>query len=229
VSDIFKTRSVLGNLEQREEPGREIRRRSPRRLVEECETISVHAVQNVFGKKALILSIRQARPLRLLVLGGYFDIWPTDEPHRLPGRPARWSSLQDGNCRFWLICTGCRRKVGKLFCFYLSPDSLVLSDLLCRRCHGLVYQSENCGKNRWYREVARPLKWLLKEKGRLLAERHTPRIAARLAQIESAVQTLRQKLRPKAHRCHKDSYPKIRSRQRRPYRSLCAGTAVDRL
>jgi hypothetical protein len=33
----------------------------------------------------------------------------------------------------------------------------MLSHLLCRTCHGLVYQSQNCGDNRWYRETARPL------------------------------------------------------------------------
>ncbi len=31
---------------------------------EECEAILVHAVQKAFGKKALIVAIRQGRPFR---------------------------------------------------------------------------------------------------------------------------------------------------------------------
>ncbi len=125
-----------------------------RRLVEECEAIWIYAVQRAFGKKVLMAAIRQARSFRLPVPGGYFDVSPVDEPHRLPGKDGRWSSLEVGTARRWLICPECRRKVAKLY-YYLAPDSLARSDLLCRHCHGLTYQSVNCGGNRWYREVAR--------------------------------------------------------------------------
>lgn len=157
MSDNIKIRSLSGNLHNRwDEPGAQIRYRGPHRLVEECESISIRDVQRGLGKKAVVLSIRQSRPLRLHVLGGHFDVFPVDESHRLPGGPERWSSVEDGNCRFWLICPGCRRKVRKLFYFYLGADSLGLSDLLCQRCHSLVYQSQNCGGNRWYQETACP-------------------------------------------------------------------------
>lgn len=79
-----------------------------RRLVEECEVVWVYAVQRAFGKKALIAAIRQARPFRLPVPGGYFDIWLIDEPHQLPGKRHRWSSLEAGNARLWLMCPACR-------------------------------------------------------------------------------------------------------------------------
>jgi hypothetical protein len=59
---------------------KQIAYRGPHRLVEELEEVSIYAVQKAFGKKASIMAIRQARPVRLPVLGGY-DIWPTDEPH----------------------------------------------------------------------------------------------------------------------------------------------------
>jgi hypothetical protein len=221
VSDTFSYRSFPGNLQNVwDEPASQIRYRGPHRLVEECEAVSIRDVRRAFGKKALIITIRQARSLRLPVLGGYFDVWPVDEPHRLPGRPERWSSLEDGNCRLWLVCTGCRRKVRKLYYHYFAPDSMARSDLRCRRCHALVYQSQNCGGNRWYREVVRPLKQLLKEKSKHLAKPYTHRIASRLVQIDDAIRTLRLKLRPKTQ-CHRgDLSSRTRSRKRRPYRNL---------
>jgi hypothetical protein len=221
VSDKFRSRSNVGNLQNWwADPFKQIHYHGPRRLVEESEEVSVHGVKQAFGKKALILAIRQARPLRLPVLGGHFEIWPVDESHRLPGKPERWSSLEDGNCRFWLICPVCRKKVGKLFYFYLGPDSLALSDIRCRRCHGLVYQAQNCGGNRWYREIARPLKTLLNEKRKLLTRTNPARGEARLAQIESEIRLLRNKVAPKAQRRREGLPSRMRSRQRRRYRNL---------
>jgi hypothetical protein len=221
VSDKPDSRSFLGNFEKAwDEPAEQIRHRGTRRLVEECEAISIRDARQILGKEALISAIRQARPLRLPVLGGHFYVWPVDEPHRLPGKPERWSSLEVGNCRIWLVCTGCRRKVAKLYYYYLAPDSTDRSDLLCRRCHGLIYQAQNCGGNKWYREIARPLKWLLREKRKLLAKQPTPRIAAPLAQIDSAIHILRQRLQPKTQRGREGLSSGMRSRQRRPYRNL---------
>jgi hypothetical protein len=222
MSDNFSHRLFSGNFQsEREHPTRQIGYRGRRRLVEECQEVSVHDVRRVFGKKLMIAAVRQARPLRLPVRGAHFDIWPVDEPHRLPATPERWSSVENGTARLWLLCAGCRRKVGKLYYYYAAPDSVAPSGLLCRRCHRLVYLSANCGKNRWYREIARPVRWLLREKSKLLAKAHTLRNADRLAQIESAIQTLKQKLRPKTQRRREDLSPRLRSRQRRPYRDLC--------
>jgi hypothetical protein len=221
VSDKFSHRPFSGNFQSDwEHPTRQIGYRGPRRLVEECTAISIRDVRRAFGKKLMIAAIRQARPLRLAVLGGNFDIWPTDEPHRLPCRPERWSSLEHGNCRLWLICTGCKRKVGKLYYYYRAPNSMALSELVCRPCHGLVYQAQNCGGNKWYRQVARPLKRLLRKRAELLAKPHTPRIEAHFAQIESAISILRGKLQPKTQRRREGLSSSIRSSQRRPYRNL---------
>ena len=178
------------------------------------------AVQEAFGKKVLINAIRQAQPLSLPVLGGCFEIWLMAQPHRLPGTLRHRSSLENGNSRLWLQCPGCRRVVGKLFYFYLSPGSLMLSDLLCRTCHGLVYQSQNCGGNRWYRETARPLKRLLQEKRRLQARHQTRRVATRLAAIEDETRTLRQKVRPRTKLRNQNSRSRLSSPQRRSYRNL---------
>lgn len=221
MSDNSKSRPFLGNFGSPwEELERLYRHPGKRRLVEECEAVSVYAVQRAFGKKALIAAIRQARPFRLPVPGGYFDIWLVDEPHRMPGKQERWSSLEEGTVRLWLICPACRRKVAKLYCYHLAPGSLARSDLLCRQCHGLTYQSSNCGGNRWYREVARPMKRLLREKRKLLAGRNGPRIAARLALVENQILTLRQKLKSRTQRRAQNMGYGPAVRERRPYRDL---------
>jgi len=221
MSDKVGMRPILGNFQSpwKERDGLN-RPPGKRRLVEECDAISVYAVQRAFGKKVLIAAIRQARPFRLPAPGGYFDIWLVDEPHRLPGRRERWSSLEEGTARLWLLCSGCRRKVAKLFYYRLAPGSWARSDLLCRHCHGLTYQSANCGGNRWYREVARPMKRLLREKHKLLARRPGPRLAARLAQIENEMRTLRQKVKPQPQRRAQNLCQRLVVRERRVYRNL---------
>jgi hypothetical protein len=221
VSDTSQSRPFLGNFESsREQPERLHWHPYKRRLVEECEVVSVYAVQKAFGKKPLITAIRQARPFRLPVLGGYSDIWLVDEPHRLPGRNERWSSLERGTVRLWLICPGCRRKIAKLYYYFFAPGSPLRSDLLCRHCHDLTYQSVNCGGNRWYREVARPMKRLLRQRRRLLTRRCTPRVAAQLALIENLIRELRERAKPRTqHRTQNLRYG-LAVRERRVYRNL---------
>ena len=191
-----------------------------RRLVEECEAVAVNVVQRVFGREALIAAMRQAEPFPLPVLGGSFDVWFVDQPHQLPGAGDRFASLGGESRRLWFLCPGCRKRVAKLYFFYLAPDSLALSDLLCRDCHGLVYQSQNCGGNRWYRETARPLKRLLQEKRTLLARRLSLRIESRLIQIDAAIRKLRQQVMRRTPRPIQKPRYKIAARQRRPYRHL---------
>jgi hypothetical protein len=204
--------SFSGNPEERWEttesvncvPGR-------RRLVEECQTISIYAVQRAFGKKPLIAAIRQARPFPLQVPGGLVEVSLVYETHRLPGRYERWSSLEDGTARVWFVCSECRRKVAKLF-YFAYPGSAALSEVCCRQCHGLTYLSVNSSGNRWYREIARPLKRRLREKSRLLGRRQTSRIAVRLVQIEAEIVRLRQRAKPRTHR--------QKASLRRQYRNL---------
>jgi hypothetical protein len=219
MSDNFKIRSLSGNFQsQWEEPWREIRRMGKRRLVEECVEVSISVVRKAFGKSVLMAAIRQARPVRLSVLGGSFDVWLIDQPHQLPGR--RWSSLETRDCRLWLQCWGCQRVVGKLYYFYFASDSLALSDVRCRKCHGLVYLSQNCGGNRWYEEIARPLKRILLEKNKLLAKQSTPRIATRLARIEDEIRLLREMAKPKTGRRKRNPRSMSSDAQRRPYRDV---------
>ena len=212
MSDTMLNRLFSGNSEKRWETSeRTSLRVTRRRLVEECEAVSVHVLQRAFGKKSLITAIRQVQPLRLPVSGGCFEIWLIDEAHWLPGRSERRSSLEEGTARLWLICTGCKQKVAKLF-YYVLAGSSTLSDLLCRQCHHLTYLSVNSGGNRWYCEIARPMKRLLLEKSKLLGKRQRPSIAARLTRIEVRLAGFRQL----AGRLTKRRKASIR----RPYRDL---------
>jgi hypothetical protein len=201
-----------------DEPGKEIRCTGKKRLVEECKAVTISEVGRTFGKNALRMAVRKIQSIQLPVLGGSFDLWLIDQPH--PGSLGHLSSLESGNNRLWLQCHGCRQKVGKLFYFYLASDSLMLSDLLCRTCHGLVYQSQNCGGNRWYRETARPFKRLLIERSKLLATKRTQHVANRLTGIDDEIRNLRQKLRPKTERGRARFPTRLKPRQRRPYREL---------
>ena len=217
----MRNRSIFGNFTGRD-TGREQVARNPgkRRLVEECEIVRIEAVQRAFGKKALLEAIRRNEPFRVPVRGGDFDVWFVDVPHRLPGRVEQWSSREEGMVRLYLWCPGCQRRKMKLR-YYLLPGGSGVSELRCRKCHGLRYQSVNCGGNRWYREVARPMKRLLKEKNRLQARRPTSRSQARLAQIERHIQLLRDHARPKTPpRKPRWSHRRPAIRQKRLYRDL---------
>jgi hypothetical protein len=191
-----------------------------RRLVEECEKVSIGAIQKLFGKKILIAAMHRAEPLSLPVRGGRFDIWFVDQPHLLPGAGNRFAYLRGESRRLWFQCPGCRKKAAKLYFFYLAPDSLAMSDLLCRKCHGLAYQSQNCGGNRWYRETARPLKRLLKDRRALLARNLGPRISSRLIEIEAEIRALRQRVVRKTPRPKREFRYAPARRRRRKYRNL---------
>jgi hypothetical protein len=191
-----------------------------RRLVEECEAVSVYALRRFLGKRAILSSIRAAKPLRLDVAGGFFDVWFTYEAHQMPGKNARYASLEDGTVRVWLVCPGCRKPAAKLFYFCISPGFPGLSELLCRHCHALRYQSTNCGGNIWYRQTVRPLKRLLHSKERILRRNASARRDRLLAQIEQKIAVFRSE-------CDQRRSPncvslKRRSQElrRRPYRDL---------
>ena len=221
MSDNLTNGISSGNFQRGcDEPGSEIRRAGKRRLVEECEVVSVRTVQDAFGKRALIQAVRQARPVRFQVLGGFFDVWLVSQSHRLPGTCGRWSSIEAGNCRLWLQCPRCRHVVAKLFYYVLASDSPARSGLLCRLCHGLTYQSKNCGSNAWYREVARPLKRLLRVKQRLIARKPTPCTLSRLAAIADEIQALHERAKPKTERRQNRPLHLSGFGQRRPYRNL---------
>jgi hypothetical protein len=170
--------------EQTEFPGK-------RRLVEECEAVSVFTVRRLFGKAALLRAIREARPLLLPVSGGQFEVCITFESHRLPGNQDTYACLERGTVRLWLSCPACRRSAAKLFFYRIKPGPSTFSRLLCRHCHSLTYQSSNCGKNRWYQQFARPLKKLMRRRERVDRWSETARKRRFLAIIDRKLADLR--------------------------------------
>jgi len=218
MSDIFQMRSILGN-PSATRGERPVRYAFPGRrwLVEECESIWISSLRSHFGKKHLIAHIRQCKPLELPVPGGSEKVWLTWEPHRLPGPTRRMSSLEDGTARLWLVCPCCRRKVAKLHYRLFDASRGNRSELLCRQCHGLVYQSENCGSNLWFRAIARPLKRLLRQRLKLIAMVPTPQQTEKLQAIEAEIKRIRDRCRP-AKGCPKRK--RSSSSDRRPSRDV---------
>ena len=194
--------------------------RRTKRLVEECFAIGIGAIQRRFGKEVLLQAIRQCEPIRIPVpYNPPFQVWLTYDTHPLVGKREKWSSLEGGTARIWFVCPGCRKQVAKLF-YYVFPGSTLASDLLCRRCNNLTYQSVNCGGNRWWQEVVPPMKRLLREKERLLGKRYSPLVQTRLIQLDGQIRILRKQVKPKTQdRKRRLSY-RPESRQRRRYRDL---------
>ncbi len=172
------------------------------------------------GRKALLAAVRDARPVRFQVAEAWFSAYLSYELHRLSGRTTRLSDIEQGDIRVWFICLGCRRRVRKLYFFPVSVRDGQLSDIRCRRCHGLIYQSQNCGGNRWWREIARPLKGLLRRRQRFLARKQSARLLAQLGEIDQAVWILRQRAVPKTRPGRKAAERPHSLRIKRPYRSV---------
>jgi hypothetical protein len=159
--------------------------RSKRRLVEECSAISIHAVQRSLGKPALLRAIREAQPIHVPVpYHPGFDVYLTSLPQPMVGNPSKSFD------RLYLVCPGCLRRVAKLF-------HNVASDLRCRHCHSLTYHSQNCSGNKWYREVAVPLKRLYRRREKLLAACHRPESQERLEEVSRQICFFKKQVHPR--------------------------------
>jgi len=187
-----------------------------KRLVEECEVVYIYAVQQEFRKKTLLKLIRESRPLVLSLRGGPAEIWLMYDTHQLPGVRDSWSSFEAGTARLWFSCPRCQRTVAKLYYYLLPGSPLLRSDVLCRHCHRLTYQVNNCGANRWYREVARPLKHFMRCRERLLRRKPTAKVLSRLKVIDNRIRTYQGLLTPKRSK-YRHILPPGR-RERRLYR-----------
>jgi len=181
--------------------------RRRRVLVEECDAFAIGVLRACLGVEALRQAIRDCQPL--VVPLSYrlpATLWVADAPNRVPHRRVQ-------TVRFWLICPGCRKAKGKLL---LLPNSVQLApkEPQCRNCLGLTYQSVNCGKNRWWREIARPLKRLLRQRDRIGGGRLGPTAQGQLAVIDAEIARLRSRV-GSIYRA-----PPTRERQKRRYRDL---------
>jgi hypothetical protein len=162
--------------------------------------------------------VNDARPVRFQLGGQWFEVYVLTEPHHLPIRRRR--TLADDLVRIWISCPRCRHRARKLYTFPLVAGSPALADLRCRKCHSLVYQSQHCCKNRWRREIARPLKRLLRRRECLVSRKPSAKVLGQLEQVDQWIWIMRQRAAAKnaARRRSKGSSPTVRLK--RTYRDL---------
>ena len=193
---------------------------SPRPLVEECLAIRLADLRRIFGRKELLKAADDARPVRLDIQGNRFFVYLLAEPFWPPRQNRALSDRQLK--RLWLVCPACRRRVRTLYALPRSPEPNALFSAQCRTCHGLVYQSQNCGKNRWWRQIARPLKRLLRRRRQLLARKPSPKTEQQVALLDQSIRVLRLRAAPKTRASSHESKTRAgpAARIRRPYRDV---------
>jgi hypothetical protein len=218
MSDNFHPRLFLGDFNRSPQAKPILGHfQGKRPLAEEFEVVLIGAIRRCFGKKALIDLIRRHAPLELPLPGGSANVNLTYDLHHLPGPIVRKSMLEDRTARLWLVCPGCHRRVQKLFYMLWDATRGSRSELLCRLCNGLTYQASNCGGNKWYRTVGRPLKHLLQQREKLLCLKPSPRRNRMLQVVEINLDLVRGRSGPR-NRCHKRKHPS--SSDRRPSRDV---------
>lgn len=192
----------------------------PRPLVEEVPSTSIANLQKEFGRRKLLAAVRDAKPVHFQVNGAWYSAYLYAAAHRLPGRIARWSDPDRGDARLWFVCIGCRRLRRKLYCLPYSEKIDSLSDIRCRLCHGLRYKSQNSGNRLWWKNIAAPLKQLLRHRERLIARKQTARVVARLAELDQAIWILRQRALSKSRSRKQAVRSEPVHRTKRPYRDI---------
>jgi hypothetical protein len=218
MSDNFDPRLFLGNFNRSPQAKPILGHfQGKRPLAEELEVVTIGAIRVHFGKKVLIELIRRRAPLELPLPGGPEIVYFTWDSHNLPGTITRKSILEDRTARLWLLCPSCKRRVAKLFYMLWDASRGSRSELLCRSCMGLTYQSVNCGGNKWYRTIARPLKRLLQQKTKLLSLKTSPQRDRMLQVVEINLDMVCGRSGPRNDRRKRKHSS---SSDRRPYRDI---------
>lgn len=163
-----------------------------RPLIEECPSISLSDLKRALGRRFMLRAVRNAEPINFQMA----ELYLVHEEHRLPGRNPRWSDLEQGDVRLWMLCVGCRRKVRRLYSLPFSPLRDQSAEIRCRKCHGLQYASANRSGNAWWKAAMR-IRRLLKERQRLITRKQTAMVAARVEELDMAIFSLKQRIAPK--------------------------------
>jgi hypothetical protein len=218
MSDRTEKRPAWGNLNQQPRlEGQREEKYSPyphrRVLAEECLSVTMQTLRRIYGRRKLLKAADAGSPISVqLADHSSYSIHIYWEPHRLPGRTEKWSDIAQGNCRLYIICPCCQRSI---LILYKNPQSLVsdLPPIGCKRCLGLVYASENSCKNKWWREIIRPLRRLYRRREKLFARKRTCRVSEELERIEGLIFIYSQRANPKRR-------TRPPSGARRPYRNV---------
>lgn len=167
----------------------------PTRLVEETPSISIKELQRIQGREKLLAAVRNAHPVQSWINATCYSTYLTYDIHFLPGKQSRWSEIETGDVRLYLSCPRCRRRVRKLYCVPGYQTSGNLSDIACRRCHGLRYKSQHSGSRQWWKNIVVPIKRLLRRQEKILSRNPTSRRLAELEGINQSILVLRNRRR----------------------------------
>ncbi len=201
MSDKTEKGSNWGNLSQHRHPERHRGEKfsvypAKKPLVEESPFVNTRDVQRIHGRDKMLRAADEGRALPVRIGCDSFQVFFTWEVHKLPGRGNRWSEIGQGNCRIYLVCLSCHRRVRAL---YRNPrqNAPSMPALGCRRCLRLIYACENSGKTLWWKNIVRPLRRLYRKHERLLTLKRTPRNAEALRRIEELILIYTKRAEPK--------------------------------
>ncbi len=194
MSDNTENSFLSGNLRGR---SRGERRRDenffayPRRtLVEECECISMADIRSRFNRKELLGLAEGERTLRTRVGAWHYEIRLCTERHQQTYSYGRRSNV----VRIWILCS-CGRRARKL---YIDPQSLSFPGILaCRTCQRLRYLVQNSGKTKWFRNIVKPFRKLIRRQERLFTRNRSQRVRDELEFIQGQIEVLMQRAQPK--------------------------------
>jgi hypothetical protein len=129
-------------------------------LVEECQSIHIGDVKNRLRQRDLHYFAERLKPIHIRQGEQVFEVCLCLEPMQLAWKSGTTSEA----FRFWFLCQ-CGRRVRRLF---FNPRSLdAQPGLACQKCHGLDYLSQRSGNRRWYREIVKPLRRLIRREAKL--------------------------------------------------------------
>jgi hypothetical protein len=184
-----------------------------RRLIEECIPFATADLREIYKRMDLLMLANSYRPAVFRLEGHRFSLHLIAET--IP-RPRNNRHTGDETTRIWLICPVCFQRVRKVYTFYLEPGSSTLADLKCCQCHGLTYQSKNCSGNRWWSDLAMPLKKMLRRR-RQLFHRQSRRSIEQLEKVEQYIWILRKRAEVRSRSSREIPYNDCRKRK---YRDL---------
>ena len=169
---------------------------SRRSLVEEVKSVDLQFLRQIHGRRIMLRAADEGRAIRILLDGKSLDVHLTYDIHRLPGHQVQWAHPENRNVRLWFVCSSCLHRARKL---YLSPSE-EYPVLACRKCSGLLYMSQTCGRNRWWKLCAKPIRKLLRRSKRLMQRESSPKVTEELNNIERMIWLHQQRAAPKSHK-----------------------------
>jgi hypothetical protein len=202
MSDNLRNhRSISGNFRERPHCGRQGEGNNfsysfRRSLVEEVVSVDLQYLRQIHGRRIMLRAADEGRAIRVSLDGKSFDVHLTYDIHRLPGRQVQWADPENGNLRLWFVCASCLHRARKLY-LSTSAEHPVLA---CRKCSGLIYMSQLCGRNRWWKLCAKPIRKLLRRSKRLMRREASLKVTEELHNIERMIWLYQQRAAPKSHR-----------------------------